>query len=77
MAAWLAAEPLTTHVVVVALQCGAERPQPWQDPIARVFRRDLPTLQATICSGGVGRQHPGSSFALGLHARLSTANPAA
>ena len=60
MAAWLAAKPLTTHVVVVALQCGDERPQPWQDPIARVIQRDLPTLQATICSRGVGRQHPGA-----------------
>ena len=29
----LTAEPLTTHVVVAVLQWGAERPQPWRDPI--------------------------------------------
>ena len=29
-------EPLTTLMVVVALQWGAERPQPWQTPIAKV-----------------------------------------
>ena len=35
MALQLTAEPLTTHVVVAVLQWGAERPQPWRDPIAR------------------------------------------
>ena len=56
----LAAEPPTTHVVVVTLQWGAERPQPRRDPIAKVMWRDLPTLQSTILSGGVGRQLPGA-----------------
>ena len=56
----LTAEPLTTHVVVVALQWGAERPQPWRDPIARVIWRDPPTLRATIWSGGSGRHLPGA-----------------
>ena len=31
------AEPLTTHVVVATLQWGAQRPQPWRDPIAKVI----------------------------------------
>ena len=30
----LTAEPLTTHVLVAVLKWGAERPQPWGDPIA-------------------------------------------
>ena len=55
----LSTEPLTTHVVVVSLQWGAENPQPWRDPIANVFWRDLPALQATIWQGGgVGRKLP-------------------
>ena len=34
--AWqLTAEPLTTHVVVAVLQWGADKPQPWRDPVAR------------------------------------------
>ena len=74
----LAAEPLTTHVVVVALQRGAERPQPWQDPSARVTWRDLLTLQATIWSGGGGGAARGcTSLAPGLRGRLSAANRAA
>ena len=35
MALQLTAEPLTTHVVVTVLQWGADRPQPWRDPVAR------------------------------------------
>ena len=56
----LTAEPPTTHVVVVALQRGAERPQPWWDPIAGVLWGDLPTLPATIWPGEAGRQLPGA-----------------
>ena len=56
----LTEEPLTTHVVVVVLQWGAERPQPWCDPVARVIRRDLPILQATIWSGRAGQHLPGA-----------------
>ena len=33
----LTAEPLTTHVVVGVLQWGAERPEPWRDPVARAI----------------------------------------
>ena len=33
----LTAKPLTTHVVVAVLPWGAERPQPWRDPIATVI----------------------------------------
>ena len=40
----LSAEPLTTHVVVISLKWGGERPQPWQDLIARGLWRDLPAL---------------------------------
>ena len=56
----LTAEPLTTHVVVVVLQWGAERPQPRRDPVARVIWRDLPILQATNWSGGAGHYLPGA-----------------
>ena len=56
----LTAEPVTTHVVVAILQWGAERPQPWRDPIARVIWRDLPILRATIWSGGAGWHLPGA-----------------
>ena len=56
----LTAEPLTTHEVVAILQWGGERPQPWQDPITRVIWCDLPTLRATIWSGGEGRHLPGA-----------------
>ena len=56
----LTAKPVTSHEVVVALQLGASRPQPWQDPAARVLWRDLPTLQATIWPWGEGRQLPGA-----------------
>ena len=51
----LTAEPLTTHVVVAVLQWGADRPQPWRDPIARAVWRDLPILTAAVWSGGAGR----------------------
>ena len=47
-------------MVVVAFQWGAERPQPWRDPIAGVLWRDLPTLQATIWPGEAGRRFPGA-----------------
>ena len=57
----LAAEPLTTHDVVVdVLQWGAERPQPWRDPVARAIWRDLPVLRATVWSGGAGQHLPGA-----------------
>ena len=56
----LAAEPLTTHVTLVALQWGVEKPQPCGDLIARVIWRDVRTLQATIWSRGAGRQLPGA-----------------
>ena len=60
MALQLTAEVLTTHVVVPVLQWGAERPQPWQDPVARVIWRDLPILRATIWSGGAAQHLPGA-----------------
>ena len=53
-------EPLTTHVVVGVLQWGADRPQPWRDPVARAVWRDLPILRATVWSGGAGRHLPGA-----------------
>ena len=53
----LTAEPLTTHVVVAVLQWGANKPQPWRDPVARAVWRDLPVLKAAVWSGGAGR-HP-------------------
>ena len=55
MALQLTAEPLTTHVVVDVLQWGADRPQPWRDPIARAVWGDLPILRAAVWSGGGGR----------------------
>ena len=60
MALQLTAEPLTTHVVVAVLQWGADRPQPWRDPVARAVRRDLPILRAAVWSGGAGRHLPGA-----------------
>ena len=60
MALQLTAEPLTTHVVVAVLQWGADRPQPWRDPISRAVWRDLPILRAAVWSGGAGRQLPGA-----------------
>ena len=66
----LTAEPLTTHVVVVALQWGSERPQPSRDPIAGVLWRNLPTLQATILLAR-RKAAPGcASLAPGLCGRL-------
>ena len=56
----LRAEPLTTHVVVAVLQWGADKPQPWRNPIARAVWRDLPILRAAIWSGGAGRHLPGA-----------------
>ena len=44
----LTAEPLTTHVVVAVLQSGADKQQPWHDPVARAVWRDLPVLRATV-----------------------------
>ena len=44
----LAAEPLTTHVVVAVLQWGADRPQPWRDPVAGAVWRDLLVLKAAV-----------------------------
>ena len=52
----LNAEPLTTHVVLVALQTGAARPQPLRDLIAGVLWRDSPIVQASIWLGEAGRQ---------------------
>ena len=54
------AEPLTTHVVVAVLQWGADKPQPWRDPVARAVWRDLPVLRAAVWSGGAGRHLPGA-----------------
>ena len=51
----LTAEPLTTHVVVAVLQWGANKPQPWRDPVARAVWRDLSVLKAPVWSGGAGR----------------------
>ena len=56
----LAAEPLTTHVVVAVLQWGADRPQPWRNPIAGAVWRDLPVLRAAVWPGGAGRHLPGA-----------------
>ena len=60
MALQLAAEPLTTHVVVAVLQWGADRPQPWRDPVAGAVWRDLPLLRAAVWPGGAGRHLPGA-----------------
>ena len=60
MALQLTAEPVTTHVVVAVLEWGADRPQPWRDPIARAVWRDLPILRAAVWSGGAGRHLPGA-----------------
>ena len=70
MALQLTAEPLTTHVNVVSPQWGAERPQPWWDPFARVPWRDPPPLQSTIWQGGRKAAPGGASIAPGLHGRL-------
>ena len=56
----LAAEPLTTHVVVAVLQWGADRPQLWRDPVAGAVWRDLPVLRAAVWPGGAGRHLPGA-----------------
>ena len=56
----LAAEPLTTHVVMAVLQWGADRPQPWRDPVAGAVWRDLPVLRAAVWLGGAGRHLPGA-----------------
>ena len=56
----LAAEPLTTHVVVAVLQWGADRPRPWRDPVAGAVWRDLPVLRAAVWPGGAGRHLPGA-----------------
>ena len=56
----LTAEPLTTHVVVAVLQWGANKPEPWRDPVARAVWRDLPVLEAAVWSGGAGRHLPGA-----------------
>ena len=60
MALQLTAEPLTTHVVVAVLQWGADRPQPWRNPIARAVWRDLPILSGAVWLGGAGRHLPGA-----------------
>ena len=60
MALQLAAEPLTTHVVVAVLQWGADKPQPWRDPVAGGVWRDLPVLRAAVWPGGAGRHLPGA-----------------
>ena len=51
----LTAEPLTTHVVVAVLQWGADKPQPWRDPVDRAVWRDLPALRAAVWPEGAGR----------------------
>ena len=56
----LTAEPLTTHVVVAVLQPGADKPQPWRDPVARAVWRDLPVLRAAVWPEGAGRHLPGA-----------------
>ena len=56
----LTAEPLTTHVVVAVLQWGADKPQPWRDPVARAVWRDVPALRAALWPGGAGRHLPGA-----------------
>ena len=55
-----AAEPLTTHVVVTVLQWGADKGQPWRDPVAGAVWRDLPVLRAAVWPGGAGRHLPGT-----------------
>ena len=60
MALQLTAELLTTHVVVAVLQWGADKPEPWRDPIARAVWRNLPILRAAVWSGGAGRHLPGA-----------------
>ena len=56
----LTAEPLTTHVVVAVLHWGANKPQPWRNPVARAVWRDLPVLKAAVWSGRAGRHLPGA-----------------
>ena len=56
----LTAEPVTMHVVVAVLQWGANKPQPWRDPVARAVWRDLPVLKAAVWSRGAGRHLPGA-----------------
>ena len=56
----LAAEPLTTHVVVAVLPWGADRPQPWRYPVVGAVWRDLPVLRAAVWPGGAGRHLPGA-----------------
>ena len=60
LALQLTAEPLTTHVVVAVLEGGADKPQPWRDPMARAVWRDLLILRAAIWSGGAGWHLPGA-----------------
>ena len=56
----LTAQPLTTHVVVAVLQWGADKPQPWRDPVARAVWRDLPAPGAAVWPEGAGRHLPGA-----------------
>ena len=56
----LTADSLTTHVVVAVLQWGADKPQPWRDPVARAVWRDLPVLRAAVWPGRAGRHLPGA-----------------
>ena len=59
--AWqLMAEPLTTHVVVAVLQWGADRPQPWRDPVTRpsgVTCRSLGPPSGQEEQGGICQVH--------------------
>ena len=41
--------------MVAVLQWGADKPQPWRDPVARAVWRDLPVLRAAVWPGGAGR----------------------
>ena len=56
----LTAEPLTTHVVVAVPQWGANKPQPWRDPVAGAVWPELPVLKAAVWSGGAGRHLSGA-----------------
>ena len=56
----LTGEPLTTHVVVAVPQWGANKPQPWRDPVARAVWPDLPVLEAAVWSEEAGRHLPGA-----------------
>ena len=47
-------------MVVAVRQRGADKPQPWRDPIARAVWRDLPIFRAAVLPGGAGRHLRGA-----------------